>query len=151
MHGTIPVRESVINEAMHQAVSSRRGRVKDVEIRIQPDNIIECGVQIGVGPFAKWFRPRFILSAQTIADRGPVFVLTVASTEYLGLMWIAQVFAAEYFPTAIQLDGRQIVVDLAALPQAEQGRPILRFLRGLDVHTAQGIARIDFALKVQHQ
>lgn len=148
--GTIPIREAVINEAMQEAVRSHRGRIKDVDIRILPDNTIDCGVQIGMGPFAKWFRPRFVLSAHTIANHGPVFVLTVASSEYLGLMWIAQVFAAEYFPKGLQLDGRQIVVDLAAMPQARPAQPILRFLRGLDVRTSEGIALIDFAVKVQH-
>jgi hypothetical protein len=146
--GTVPIRESLLNEALREATANPRGRVKGIELRIGADNVLECGVRIAVGPFAKWFRPRFILTPRIVTSRGPVIVLTVASNEYMGLMWIAQVFATEYFPRGVTIDGRQIVVDLAAIPQMAQVRGVLRYLRTLTARTTPGLLFIDFDIKV---
>jgi hypothetical protein len=151
VEGTIPVRQSLLNEALQQSTASGRGRVKQIELRIGANNVLECGVRIAVGPFAKWFRPQVILTPQIVTDKGPIVVLTVASGEYVGLMWIAQIFATEYFPRGFSIDGRQIAVDLAAIPQMAPVRPILRFLRNLTVRTTPGLLLIDFDLKVNEQ
>ena len=86
-----------------------------------------------------------------LTSRGPVIVLTVASNEYLGLMWIGQVFASEYFPRGVTLDGRQITVDLAAIPQMSPVRGALQYLRNLTARTTPGLLVIDFDLKVIEQ
>src|SRR5688500_18800897 len=77
--GTIPIRQSLINEALQQATAGQRGRVKEIEIRIGADNLLECAVRVSVGPFTKWFRPQVILTPRILTDRGPVLVLSVAS------------------------------------------------------------------------
>jgi hypothetical protein len=151
LEGKIPIRQSLLNEALQQATANTRGRVKEVELRIGANNVLEIGARIAVGPFAKWFRPQLILSPQILTDRGPVLVLTVASNEYVGLMWIAQVFANEYFPRGISIDGRQITVDLAAIPQMAPARHVLRYLRNLTARTTPGLILIDFDLKVDEQ
>ena len=149
--GTIPIRQSLLNDGLKQATAKSRGRVKEIELRIGSNNLIECGVRIAVGPFAKWFRPQMILTPQILTKSGAVVVLTVASNEYLGLMWIAQVFAAEFFPRGVTIDGRQITLDLAAIPQMAAMRSVLRHLRNLSARTTPGVIVMDFDLKVNEQ
>ena len=148
IEGTIPIRQNLLNDALQEGVAKSRGRVKDIELRIGSNNLLEIGLRIAVGPFAKWFRPQMILTPQILTGRGPVLVLTVASNEYLGLMWIAQVFATEFFPRGVTIDGRQISLDLASIPQMAPVRPVLRYLRNLTARTVPGILFIDFDVKV---
>ncbi|HYP05159.1 MAG TPA: hypothetical protein VER03_02905, partial [Bryobacteraceae bacterium] len=110
---------------------------------------IEFGVQIAVGPFTKWFRPQMIVGPRMLTPEGPTLVFTVASSEYVGLMWIAQVFASEFFPRGVVIDGRQIRVDLAAMVPPGAARNLLPHLRDLSARTAPGVVLIGFDLKVE--
>ena len=151
LNGTIPIRQSLLNEALQQATANPQGRVKAIELRVGANNVLECGVRVAVGPFTKWFRPQVIITPQLLTSNGPVAVLTVASNEYVGLMWIAQVFASEFFPQGVTIDGRQITMNLAAIPQMAPIRGVLRYLRNLTVRTTPGLIVIDFDLKVTEQ
>lgn len=149
VQGTIPIRASFLNSAFQDAILKRRGRVKAVELRVGADNLIEFGVQIAVGPFTKWFRPQMIVGPRMLTPEGPTLVFTVASSEYVGLMWIAQVFASEFFPRGVVIDGRQIRVDLAAMVPPGAARNLLPHLRDLSARTAPGVVLIGFDLKVE--
>lgn len=150
LEGTIPVRESFLIPPFQEAIAKRRGRVKEIDLRIGADNLLQFGVRVAVGPFTKWFRPQMIIRPQLMTPHGPTLVLTIASSEYLGLMWIAQVFASEFFPRGVAIDGRQISVDLAAMIPAGPARNLLPYLRNLTARTVPGVILIGFELKVEH-
>jgi hypothetical protein len=142
----IPIRESVINAFLRGADKS--GRVQQIEVAVRRENLLHVGVRVAVGPFVKWFRPELILSPQVVAGNSARVVLTVASPQYRSLMWIAEVFAAQYFPRGFNVDGGQIRIDLTQIPQMEPMRAYLGYVQTMQVRTVDGVAILSCDLKI---
>ena len=142
----IPIRESILNEFMRGAGHS--GRIQQIELAIRRENVLQVSVRVAVGPFAKWFRPEFILTPQVVAGNSARVVLTVASPQYRSLMWIAEAFAAQYFPRGFTVDGGQIRVDLTQIPQMEPMRAYLPYVQAMQVRTMDGVAILSCDVKI---
>ena len=146
MSARIPIRQSIINELLRD--TGRSGRIQQLEVAIYRENLLQVSVRVAVGPFAKWFRPEFILTPQVVAGNSARIVLTVASPQYRSLMWIAEAFAAQYFPRGFDVDGGQIRVDLTQIPQMEPMRAYLRYVQTMHVRTMDGVAILSCDVKI---
>ena len=93
-------------------IAERPGRIKQFDIQVGAENYLQLGIQVAVGPFTKWFRPEVIVTTET-----PVILFTLASREYAGLMWLAELFAKEILPSGVRINGNQITLDLREAPQ----------------------------------
>ena len=139
VRGTVPIPETFLNEAANEQVRARRGRIKQFDIQVGTDNYLQIGVQVSVGPFTKWFRPEVIVSAEA-----PVILVTVASSEYAGLMWLAELFAKELLPQGVRISGRQVILDLRDTPNLAPYRNLLAYLKMLRISTRRGTVVIVF-------
>jgi hypothetical protein len=142
---TIPITEHLLNEIAAGGISQTRGRIQQFDIQIGSDNYLQIGMKVAVGPFSKWFRPELVVSARA---QPPVLVLTLASREYSGLIWLAELFAKEVIPRGLSIRGSQVVVELDSIPPLVPYREILRHLTALDATTSRGIMRITFQAKI---
>jgi hypothetical protein len=142
----IPIRQTIINELLRDV--GRSGRIKQIEIAIRRENLLQVSVRAAIGPFEKWFRPEFILTPQVVAGNSARVVLTVASPQYRSLMWIAEAFAAQYFPRGFHVDGGQIRMDLTQLPQMEPIRAYLPYVQTMQVRTMDGVAILSCDVKI---
>ncbi len=133
IRATIPIPETFLNEAANEQVRARRGRIKQFDIQVGTDNYLQIGVQVSVGPFTKWFRPEVIVSAEP-----PVILVTVASSEYGGLMWLAELFAKELLPQGVRISGRQVILDLRETPNLAPYRNLLGYVKALRISTRRG-------------
>ena len=138
---TIPLSERLLNEAASFRTQRAKGRIQQFDIQIGNDNYLQVGMKVAVGPFSKWFRPEVVVHAQA---QPAVIVLTLASREYAGLMWLADLFAKELIPKGLSIRGRQVTVELAALPVLAEYRDLLRYLNDLNVVTDRGTMAIAF-------
>jgi hypothetical protein len=136
---TIPLTERLLNEAASFRTRRTSGRIQQFDIQIGSDNYLQVGMKVTVGPFSKWFRPEVVVHAQA---QPAAIVLTLASREYAGLMWLADLFAKELIPKGLSIRGREVTVELAALPVLDEYRDLLRYLKNLNVTTNRGIMAI---------
>jgi hypothetical protein len=89
------------------------------------------------------FRPEVIVSAEA-----PVVLFTVASSEYAGLMWLAELFAKELLPQGVRINGRQLVLDLRETPNLAPYRNLLAYLKMLRISTRRGTIVVVFESRI---
>lgn len=144
IRGSIPLPERVLTEMANQRIAARPGRIKQFDIQVGSDSYLQIGVRASIGPFTRWFRPEMIVSADS-----PVIYFKLASPEYAGLMWLAELFARELLPKGVRIEGRQIRLDLRDVPQLAPYRNLLAHLRSLEVSSTRGtlVAGFDFRIK----
>jgi hypothetical protein len=145
--GTIPITEKVLNDAANQTIAARGGRIRAFEIQIGADNYLQVGVNVAIGPISKWFRPELVVEPRFSAE-SPTIVLTVASSGYAGLMWLAELFAKEYVPQGLTITGRQLTLDLASLPPLAPYRQLLRHLKSVEMTSTPGRLSISFEIRI---
>lgn len=141
VRGTIPLTESILNEAANHAVTRQGGRIKRIDLQVGTENHLEAGFQVSVGPFSKWFRPELVIGERLLPG-SQTLVVSLASPKYAGLMWLVELFARQVMPEAVTIRGGDIFVDLATLPHA-------RHLRSLEITTARGVLSIAFELRIE--
>jgi len=141
--GSLPVPEKVLNDIANAKIAERPGRIKQFAIQVGADNYVQLGIRVSVGPFTKWFRPEVIVTTET-----PVILFTIASPEYAGLMWLAELFARELLPSGVRIDGRQITLDLREVPQVAPYRRALSYLKTLRVSTRPGTLMVGFEFRI---
>jgi hypothetical protein len=141
--GSIPLGEKILNDIANQQIAERPGRIKHFDIQVGAENYLQLGIQVAVGPFTKWFRPEVIVTTET-----PVILFTLASREYAGLMWLAELFAKEVLPSGVRINGNQVTLDLREAPQLAPYRKLLSYLKALRVSSRTGTLVIEFDYRI---
>ena len=140
--GSIPVTEKVLNELANEQVSDRSGRIQQFDIQVGRDNYLQVGVKVKVGPFSKWFRPELVVAPSAQAHR---LVLSLASHQYAGLLWIAELFARERLPQGFSVQSGQMVFDFAAMPAIAR---YVAYLQSLQITTQRGTVFLSFHVRM---
>lgn len=143
--GSIPVTEALLDKAARQQISQTRGRIQEFDIQIGKDNFLEVGMKVAVGPFSKWFRPEVKIETQA---QPALILFTLASREYAGVMWLAELFAKELLPKGFVLRGRQLILDLSAMTELSTHGRLTQHIKALDVTTTRGAMTIAFELRI---
>jgi hypothetical protein len=129
--GTLQIAESAINEALAQNV----GHGRHPMLEMQPDNIVL--VRYGV------FHAHARLPRSADVDASPVVTLRLAS---LTVAWGLKVFVHQPF---IHIHGRQLTIELAAMPVPPPWNDWWRHVRHLTFETVAGALRIGFTLDIR--
>jgi hypothetical protein len=140
--GSIPLTERVLNELANARVSGRSGRIQQLDIQIGRDNYLQIGVKVKVGPFSRWFRPELTI-ASSVQDRR--VVLSVASPQYAGLLWLADLLIKERLPQGLAVRGKDLILDLAAVPVLTA---YMAYLRSLQITTERGSLLLSFQVRI---
>jgi hypothetical protein len=143
--GTIPVNEKVLNEAASRRIFQTRGRIQQFDIQIGTGNYLQVGMKVAVGPFSKWFRPEVTVAAQA---QPALLAVTLASREYAALMWLVELFAKELFPRGLTIRGKQVIVDIGALPAFEQYKDLLPYIKKFDISSTRGVLAIAVEISI---
>jgi hypothetical protein len=140
--GTIPLTEKVLNELANASLAERPGRIQQFEIQIGRDNYLQAGVNVRVGPFSKWFRPELAVAPSMQRNR---VVISVVSPQYAGLLWIADLLIRERLPKGLSVQGRDLIVDVAALSGIAR---YAGYLHSLQIRTERGVLLLSFEARV---
>jgi hypothetical protein len=139
--GTIPITERVLNELANASIVQAGGRIQQIEIEIGGDNYLRAGLNVRVGPFSRWFRPELVVAPSVQGNR---VVVSVVSPQYAGLLRFADLFK-ERLPHGLSLQGRHLIVDLAAVPGVRQ---YARYLHSLQITTQRGLLLLSFQARI---
>jgi hypothetical protein len=140
--GSVPLTERVLNELANRQVSERTGRIQQIDIQIGRDNYLQVGVKVSVGPFSKWFRPELAIAPSMQRHR---LVISIVSPQYANLAWIAGLLSKELLPQGITVQGRDLILDFAAVPALAQ---YAAYLRALHITTQRGIILLSFEARI---
>jgi hypothetical protein len=140
--GSIPLTEKVLNELANAQASGRSGRIQQLDIQIGRDNYLQIGIKVKVGPFSRWFRPELTI-ASSVQDRR--VVLSVASPQYAGLLWLADLLIKERLPQGLSVRGKDLILDLAAVPVLAA---YMAYLRSLQITTQRGSLLLSFQVRI---
>ncbi len=141
----IPLTEKVLNEAASLRTSQARGRIQQFDIQVGTGNYLQLGIKVAVGPFSKWFRPEVTVATQA---QPPTIIVTLVSREYAALMWVVELFAKELFPRGLTIQGKQILVDIGALPAMAEYRELLLYIKKLEVSSMRGVLSVAMDIKI---
>jgi hypothetical protein len=140
--GSIPLTEKVLNELANAQASGRSGRIQQLDIQIGRDNYLQIGIKVRVGPFSRWFRPELTI-ASSVQDRR--VVLSVASPQYAGLLWLADLLIKERLPQGLSVRGKDLTLDLTAVPVLAA---YMAYLRSLQITTQRGSLLLSFQVRI---
>lgn len=128
LEGRIRIPESHLNDLLASVVPKGRS------LQIQSNNRIVA--RVGV------LQATVILPPHSDLSRAPELVFTLAS---LGLAWTLRYVLKQAY---LQVHGRQIMVNLAAVPGLDEYRAMLRHVTSLDITTETGVLIVRFRLSI---
>jgi hypothetical protein len=140
--GSIPLTEKVLNEIANTYISGNSGRIQQVDIQIGRDNYLQAGVKVKAGFFSKWFRPELRIAPSVRDGR---LVLSMASQRYAGLLSLADLLIKDRLPQGLHVRGKDLILDLAAIPAIAE---YVACLRSLQITTGRGSLLLSFQIEV---
>ena len=149
IRGRLPLKESLLNEVIADAVARRGGAVKDARIAVLADNRIVINVAAMIGPFRK--NVAVTLDIEPLIDLAvsPRFVLRIVRTEGLfGFSLETIIGLLKPLPGIVIVSGQTIAVDLKAAATTTGDSDLLFLVRQVGFATMPGTLFVDFHIQV---
>jgi hypothetical protein len=143
----VPIAPPLLNRVVADALRSRHGAVRHLDVRPIPGDRFEVAVSL------KWSLVPPLKATVTV-ERQPAFpdapVLVLRWSLPAGLATIASQFvkAIKSLPAGVRLEGDRVFVDLAKLADRTPAAELLPYITRGELHTTADAALIELDLRV---
>jgi hypothetical protein len=143
----IPVSRSLLNQLVAQALQGTTTPVRQVDIRPREGDQLDAVVTVS-WPFVPPLKIAIAIDRQPQFPAPAVLVLRRSALGGLGAIASRLIAALDRLPPGIRLDGNRVELDIPVLAARSPAAPMLRFVRGLELHTAADRAVIVADLEI---
>jgi hypothetical protein len=146
----IPISRALLNQLVAQALRGRTTPVRQVDIRPRDGDQLDAVVTVS-WPFVPPLKVAIAVDRQPQFPGPAVLVLRWSALGGLGAIASRLITAFGRLPAGVRLDGNRIELDIPVLAAQSPAAALLRFVRGLELHTVADRAVVAVDLEVSEE
>jgi hypothetical protein len=134
---TVPVSRSLVNGLAARALQGTTTPIRQLDIRPRAGDLIDVMVTVS-WPFVPPLKVVVAVERQPQFPGSPILVLRWSLFGGLGAIAARLLGAMDKLPPGVRLDGEHLSLDIPTLAAQSPAAAMLRYVKTLEVHTAEG-------------